>query len=308
MPKKAPYSPDQREVLSMLRGKEKVALMAAPAFAVDFDYKRFVPQMKGMGFDVVSELTFGAKIVNQLYHRYIKEHYTDNVRPRRKGKAPASRKKGANFQERFISSVCPASVELIRNRYPELKKFLLPFDSPMAAMAKIIRKNYPSHKIVFLAPCPAKKAEARTMSPRIIDASVTFAEMKGIVNGERPRMKRGPHLFDSFYNDYTKVYPLAGGLSETLHSKDILLEKEMVACDGCTDIVRLFSSHPDKVFYDMLFCDGGCIGGPGVSSKMPLYLRKKSITGYMKVAKRESMRGAQGLDRYTEGLDFSRKF
>jgi iron only hydrogenase large subunit-like protein len=199
-------------------------------------------------------------------------------------------------------------VELIRNRYPELKKFLLPFDSPMAAMAKIIRKNYPSHRIVFLAPCPSKKAEARAMNPRIIDASVTFSEMKVIVGSERPSMRRGPHLFDSFYNDYTKVYPLSGGLSGTLHSKDILLEREMVACDGCTDIVRLFSSHPDKVFYDILFCSGGCIGGPGVSSKMPLYLRKKSIMGYTKVAAKESMRGAQGLDRYVEGLNFDRKF
>ena len=302
------YSPDEKEVLSLLGGKKKVVLMCAPSFAVDFDYKKFVPLMKGLGFDVVSELTFGAKVVNQHYHKYIKDHYTCHVRLNKNGEKRVSKKKGADFQARFISSVCPASVELIKNRYPELKKFLMPFDSPMAAMAKIIHKNYPFHKIVFLAPCSFKKTESKNMAPKIIDASLTFSEMKHIVEKEKPRTKRGPHLFDSFYNDYTKIYPLSGGLSNTLHSKDILLEKEMVACDGCIDVVKLFSTHPDKVFYDILFCEGGCIGGPGVNSKMPLYLRKKSIMGYLKVADRESMCGAQGLGKYTKGLSFEKKF
>jgi iron only hydrogenase large subunit-like protein len=82
----------------------------------------------------------------------------------------------------------------------------------------------------------------------------------------------------------------------------------MISCDGCTDIVSLFKKHPKKVFYDILFCEGGCMGGPGVAAKTPMFFRKYSMAGYLKVAKKESMRGRQGLDKYLKGLDFSKSF
>ena len=131
------YGEDQQKVLSLLKGNQKTILMVAPSFVVDFDYKTFVPLMKGLGFDLVSELTFGAKIVNENYHKYIL--------------------KNEKKQEKFIASVCPTIVTLVKTQTPEMKKYLLPFDSPMVAMAKVLHKQNPKHKIVFLAPCNAKK-------------------------------------------------------------------------------------------------------------------------------------------------------
>lgn len=310
------YSEDQKKVLSLLSESKKkngvkLYLMAAPSFVVDFDYLSFVPLMKEMGFDKVTELTFGAKIVNQHYHKYIKEHYTNYVQGKRKDK---------NFQEKFIASVCPASVELIKNRYPELKKYLLPFDSPMGAMSKIIKKNFPTYKIIFLSPCHAKKVEAKKLLDKkgktLIEATITFEEMKKIISKEkftipsanRLKQKNISHKFDSFYNDYTKIYPLAGGLGKTLHAKDILKESEMIACDGCKDIMNVFNKHSNKVFYDLLFCSGGCIGGPGVKSGMPIFLRKLSMKGYVSIAKKESMEGKHGKGEYAKGIDFSKEF
>jgi iron only hydrogenase large subunit-like protein len=285
------YFDDQKKALSLLKGKQKVCLMAAPSFVVDFDYLFFVPLMKGLGFDKVSELTFGAKIVNEHYHKFIKD---------KKGK-------GGTGHEKFISSVCPASVEMVKNQHPELKKFLLPFDSPMVAMAKVLHKEYPKHKLVFLAPCSAKKIEAKKSG--LIDVAITFREMKEIVEKEKPKRAHGSHLFDRFYNDYTKIYPLSGGLSTTLHMKDILKKHEVVACDGCADLAKLFDRHSDKIFYDILFCKGGCIGGNGVASKLPLFLRKKKVLDYKKFADREKIPEKRvGLNKYTEGLSFETKF
>ncbi|MFA5931016.1 MAG: [Fe-Fe] hydrogenase large subunit C-terminal domain-containing protein [archaeon] len=303
------YSEDQLKVLSLLseskkkNSKIKLYLMVAPSFVVDFDYLSFVPLMKSLGFDKVTELTFGAKIVNQHYHKYIKEHYTNYIQGKKKDK---------NFQEKFIASVCPSSVELIKNRYPELKKYLLPFDSPMGAMAKVIRKNFPTHKIIFLSPCSAKKFEAKKLLDKkgkvLITATLTFEEMKKIISNENPVAKKISHKFDSFYNDYTKIYPLAGGLGKTLHAKDILKESEMVACDGCKDIMNIFNKNSNKVFYDLLFCSGGCIGGPGVKSGMPIFLRKLSMKGYVSIAKKENMDGKRGKGEYAKGIDFSKEF
>jgi len=280
------YNDDQKKVLELLRSKQKTCIMAAPSFVVDFDYKTFVPLMRGLGFDKVTELTFGAKMVNHEYHKFI-------------GK---NRKK----QEKFIASVCPASVELIKNKYPDLKKFLLPFDSPMVAMAKIVSKNFKGHRIVFLSPCNAKKSEAKKSG--IVDIAITFTEMKQILSVEKPKPAKVSHLFDRFYNDYTKIYPLAGGLSATLHAKDILKKEEVVECDGCVDMIKLFDSHPDKVFYDILFCKGGCIGGPNVASKDSITERKKRVLAYLKLAEKEYAGKRIGLEKYAKGIDFRTKF
>lgn len=307
------YNEDQRRLLHLLAlagteaKKHKLLLMAAPSFVVDFNPHAFVSLMKGLGFDKVTELTFGAKIVNEHYHKFIGEHFSAYQK--------AGKKRGKKFQKVFISSVCPASVELVRHAHPKLKKYLMPFVSPMAAMAKIVRKNFPNHIVVFLAPCSAKKFEAAhyfegkgKKRKRLIDAVVTFAEMRQIVAKEKPAELKGKHDFDSFYNDYTKVYPLSGGLSSTLHFKGILHKSDMAAADGCDDLTAIFDSHPDKVFYDILFCKGGCIGGPGVASHAPLRLRRQRVIRYRRLANRRKSGGKVGLEKYTKGIDFSRKF
>jgi len=304
------YNGDQKKVLALLNEpKKKIALMVAPAFVVDFDYKIFVSQMKALGFDKVTELTFGAKIVNQNYHKYIREHYTNYV----KGK----KKKDKKFQEKFISSTCPASVELIQTQFPKLKKFLLPFDSPMGAMSKIVRKNFPNHTIVFLAPCFAKKLEASKIIDKkkkhLIEACVTFSEMRQIISKERPKIiiQKGKFEsagFDSFYNDYTKIYPLAGGLCGTLHYEEFLGKKEVISCDGAKQIQELFKKNSNKVLYDILFCEGGCIGGTGVATHLPIFLRKQKVINYKNFAKIEKMNGKRGLEKYYKGISFEKKF
>lgn len=290
------YSEDQKNVLQLLKeskGKKgtKVILMSAPSFVVDFNYDSFVQQMKGLGFSEVTELTFGAKIVNQCYHKYIKENKTK--------------------QEKFIATVCPASVELIKNKYPYLKRFLLPFDSPMVAMSKVLKKTYPKSKIVFASPCSAKKIEAKNAKYKgknLIDAVITFSELKQIVAKEKPKKAGSSHKFDSFYNDYTKIYPLSGGLGATLNKNGILTDKEMVSCDGFKNISRVFDKHLNKTFFDVLFCNGGCIGGNGVSSKLPILLKKRKVLSYRNFAKKEKMDKKPGLNKYFKGIDFSREF
>jgi len=304
------YNEDQKKVLSLIkeakkpRTKIKLCLMVAPSFVVDFDYKYFVQLMKNLGFDKVTELTFGAKIVNQNYHKFIKEHYSDYIR--------SGKKKDKNFQDKFIASVCPASVSLILHQHPELKKYLLPFVSPMVAMAKVVRKSFPFHTIVFLAPCGAKKVEAQgctnNKGKKLIDACVTFSEMKQIVAKEKPSKYHCKHIFDSFNNSYTKIYPLSGGLSATLHYKGILDKKDMVACDGSKNLTKLFLKNPDKVFYDILFCKGGCIGGPGVATRTPISIRKQRVLRYKNVKNDHKTSSKQSTKDYTHSLDFSKHF
>ncbi|MDD4250771.1 MAG: [Fe-Fe] hydrogenase large subunit C-terminal domain-containing protein [Candidatus ainarchaeum sp.] len=279
------YSLDQILLLELLAFKEDVSLLVAPSFVVDFDYKTFVPLMKGIGFDHVFEITFGAKVVTQSYQKYIVEN---------------------KDQEKFISSTCPMCVNLISARFPSEKKFLLPFDSPMIAMAKIVKKNFPKEKIVFLSPCTAKKFEAKDSG--LIDCVITFKELKQLIENVNPKPIECSHLFDKFYNDFTKIYPLSGGLSKTMNVKKIFAQNQTISIEGQKSIVKLFESNPKQKFFDILYCNGGCIGGNGINIKTPTFFKKHSVKSYIKNAKKEKIGERMGLNKYTKGINFSKKF
>jgi len=267
--------------------KGKYVAMLAPSFVVDFSYPKIISQLKNLGFDKIVELTFGAKMINRSYHKKLK--------------------KSKNL---IISSVCPGIVETIKSKYPSYKKDLIRVDSPMVATAKICKKTYLQYKIVFISPCNFKKIEAQ--KSKYVDYVINYKELKTLLDFHRLTNKRYSQqiLFDKFYNDYTKIYPLSGGLSKTAHLKDVLSFNETKVIDGIEDVGKFLKNPNKKIkFLDVTFCRGGCIGGPCVNSKLPLVLKKRKVLGYMKVADKESIPlGRKGLIKRAKGISFKTSF
>jgi iron only hydrogenase large subunit-like protein len=266
--------------------KGKYVAMLAPSFVVDFSYPKILFQLKDLGFDKVVELTFGAKMINKDYHQQIKDS-----------------------NKLLISSVCPGIVETIKKKYPNYKKNLILVDSPMIAMAKICKKVYPHNKVVFISPCNFKKIEAQ--NSKYVDYVIDYTEFKGIL--EKNKLDKKKYLkkqvmFDKFYNDYTKIYPLSGGLSKTAHLKDLVKFDEVEIIDGMNKVGK-FLANPDKKikFLDVTFCKGGCIGGPCINSKLPILLKKRKILKYIKLANKEKIPiGKKGVLKEAEGIDFKK--
>jgi iron only hydrogenase large subunit-like protein len=268
--------------------KGKYAAMLAPSFVVDFSYPQIIFQLKELGFDKVVELTFGAKMINRDYHKKLK-----------------------SSNGLVISSVCPGIVETIKEKFPEYEKNLISVDSPMVAMAKICKKTYPQHKVVFISPCNFKKVEAK--QSKIIDAVIDYKELKNILAqnkiGEKKYSKK-KILFDKFYNDYTKIYPLSGGLSKTANVDNVLDCNETKIADGIAEVIN-FLNNPDKKikFLDVTFCKGGCIGGPCVNSKKPILFRKKKVLKYMKKSLSEDIpEHKKGLVEKAKGISFKSSY
>ena len=268
--------------------------MLAPSFVADFEYPQMVYRLRKLGFDQVVELTFGAKMTNLTYYSILKEQ-----------------------QDRtWIASPCPTLVNFIKNQYPELVRNLVPVHSPMGCMSLICEKLLPNHKQVFVGPCITKKMEAEELG--VIESALTFKEIDSLFKEyEIPEeIKEGKYCktFDKFYNDYTKIYPLSGGLSETLHHKHILKKNEILVIDGITRIDKVLSKFKDGKygkykFLDMLTCNGGCIDGPGMLGTYPLKKRKGRIIGYRDFARRyEKDLGRRGKKATTEGIDFRREY
>ena len=57
----------------MVKNNEAVALLA-PTFAIDFKYPNSIGMLRHLGFKEVTELTFGARMVNWAYANYVKAH------------------------------------------------------------------------------------------------------------------------------------------------------------------------------------------------------------------------------------------
>ncbi len=262
--------------------KGKYVAMLAPSFVVEFDYPLIISQLKQLGFDKVVELTFGAKMINREYHKILK-----------------------NSKKLLISSACPGIVETIKNKFPDYKKNLIRVDSPMVAMAKICKKTYPLHKIVFISPCNFKKLEAENSD--YVDYVIDYKEISGLFIKYKIFKDRRKIHFDKFYNDYTKIYPIAGGLGKTAHLRGAIKKSEIKTIDGILSVMK-FLNKPDKKirFLDVLFCKGGCIGGPCINSKLNLEQRRKKVLNYLKQSKSEDIpESKKGLVEKAKEIIFS---
>jgi len=273
-----------KELESEIKAKSKLVAMLAPCFVAQFDYPEIITQLRDLGFDKIVELTFAAKVVNHEYHKILK--------------------KSSGL---LISTVCPGSAYTIKSQMPKFEKNLIRVYSPMIVMGKICRKAYPKHKIVFMAPCNFKKIEAQTTED--IDIAIGMDELDALFKKYKikPRKAKNHPKFDKFFNDYTKIYPLAGGLSKTAHVKQILKEGESKAIDGI-DKVLDFLKHPDKKvkFLDANFCVGGCIGGPLLTQTKTLEEKKSRVLAYVEKALHEKIPGgSKGVLKEARGIKLS---
>ena len=269
---------------SEIKKKSKLVAMLAPCFVAQFDYPQIIQELHDLGFDKIVELTFGAKVVNHEYHKILKKS-----------------------KKLLISSVCPGIVQTILERFPQYKKNLIPVYSPMIVMGKVCRKEYSHHKAVFIAPCNFKKQEAEITKD--IDIVIGINDLDELLKKHKIYPKKAVHeKFDMFYNDYTKIYPLAGGLSKTAHVKNILKETETKAIDGISEVVN-FLKNPDKnvKFLDANFCVGGCIGGPLLTKAKTLEEKKKRVLEYVRLAMHEKIpQGEKGVLKQAKGIRIRR--
>jgi iron only hydrogenase large subunit-like protein len=271
------------ELEAEIKKKSKLVAMLAPCFVAQYDYPEIITQLKDLGFDKVVELTFAAKIVNHEYHKLLKKN---------------------NGKSLLISTVCPGSVATIKSQFPEFEKNLIRVYSPMIVMGKICKKEYPKHKCVFVSPCNFKKQEAETTED--VDIAIGMDELQTLFDKYKikPRKVKPEPKFDMFYNEYTKIYPLAGGLSKTAHIKQLLKEGESMNIDGIARVIE-FLKHPDKKvkFLDANFCVGGCIGGPLLTQSRSLEEKKKRVLAYVEKAVHETIpKGEKGVLAKAKGI------
>jgi iron only hydrogenase large subunit-like protein len=211
----------------------------------------------------------------------------------------------------LISTVCPGIVEVVKKEFPQYEKNLIKVDSPMIATAKICKKFYPKHKVVFISPCNFKKVEAQ--ESKFVDYTLDYTQLQQLFekyNIRKPLLFYKQECFDGFYNDYTKIYPLAGGLSKTAHLKNIIKPGQEKVIDGIKEVREFLKDPKSEIkFLDVNFCKGGCIGGPCTNQAISIEKKKRLLLRYLNKAKKEKMpKGREGLINKAKGISFKKNY
>jgi iron only hydrogenase large subunit-like protein/nitrogen-specific signal transduction histidine kinase len=252
------------EVNELLSSDNKVIAIIAPSFPAEFseinDYKVLVGMLKKLGFDYVSEVSFGADIVALKYEEILTQ----------------------NREEGIISSDCPAIAFFIEQYQPELVPYLAPIVSPMVAMARIIRKKYGNNiKIVFIGPCIAKKAESDE-----VDEVITFRELREMFSQNNiDNSTIIPCDFDPPHSGKGAIFPISRGLLQTTNISENIYEGNVIVADGRVDFreaVKEFENGLIRSNNLELLCCEGCIMGPGTSPGGKRFTRRTMVGNYVK--------------------------
>jgi len=285
----------QEELMRLLNSEQKTIAMLAPSFVIDFPHPQIVGMLEKLGFDKVVELTFGARMVNYWYREYILAHPEQKI---------------------FIASPCPAIVAFIEKMYPSLIQYLIPYASPMYAMAKICKKEHPDHAIVFISPCQAKRILEAPKYPDFVDAVITFKELDEIFKEKKIRPEDftdSEYPFSSFITERTKIYPMSGGLAKTSHVRNFFRPDEICVTDGAENNRKILDDLQNGTspyrFIDILNCPGGCIGGPDIVNRNLSHEEKdKLILEYRNKSIIDKEDGQEGRKEFVLDIDFGTKF
>lgn len=243
-------------VIDMLKRSEggknfKLYALVAPSISSQFNYAKLgqvITGIKKLGFFSVVEAALGADMVADAEARELEE-------------------KGF-----LTSSCCPAFVEYIHKKFPDMAKHISHNLSPMATIAKFIKETTPDAKIVFIGPCTAKKAEFKMPEVhRYIDSVITFEELQALLDSRDLDITvlEEDVLDNASY--YGRIFARSGGLTDAVkqamkeHGSDF--EVKPVICDGIEQckmaLLRASKNVPGGNFIEGMACVNGCIGGAG---------------------------------------------
>jgi len=251
-------------------------------------YRVFVGMTRSLGFDYVSEVSFGADLVAREYH---KRHF---ARKNQSGE---------------ISSDCPAIVFYIKHYHPQLVGALTPVASPMVAMSRVMKKKYGNDlKIVFIGPCIAKKAE----SPEV-DVALTFTELRQLFSEHKVTpINTDPSDFDPPKAGKGAVFPVSRGLLQASGIREDISDGGIIVAEGRVhfrDAVKEFENGLIRDHNLELLCCEGCIMGPGTSKGGKRYARRSRITTYTreKLSTMDKEQWDKDMEEFS-GLDLSQVF
>ena len=199
----------------------------------------------------------------------------------------------------LTSSCCPTFVAYIKKNFPKLIPNISHNPSPMAALAKWIKENDTTAKVVFIGPCVSKKMEIKRedVAP-YVDYVLTFEELQALIdsrNIDASSLEESPLDNASYFG---RIFARVGGLSDAvvqaLKEQESDFEAKSFVCDGIENfklaLLKAQSGKADFNFIEGMGCVGGCIGGPCCLTHE--VKDKNEVDKYGKLSKEQTIKSA----------------
>jgi iron only hydrogenase large subunit-like protein len=231
--------------------KWKVAL-PAPAIYGQFNnldsIDVLLTALKKIGFDEIFEVSRAAELVSEYTRKIMNEGLL--VRP-------------------VISSACPAVTRLIRVRFPNLCRNVLPMLAPVELAARMARQEAVQKTgfapedigIFFISPCPAKVTYARLplgIQKSSLDYVLAISDIYPKISNIIKHMEKPELLSQSGIIGVS--WASSGGEASAL------LNEKYLAADGIENVIKVLEEIEDEKLSELDFielnaCSGGCVGG-----------------------------------------------
>ena len=267
-------------IQSILKGDHVIAIVA-PAFVGQFGKHstpgKFVTAMKTLGFKRVVEVAVGADMCTI-------EEAKDFLE-----KVPAE-------QPFMATSCCPAWHSMVHKLFPAQSKNISMTLTPMVFTARLMKKQYPGCKVVFVGPCAAKKLEAIREDIRSdVDFVLTFEELMGMFQAKEIDFATIPE--SDVLNEGTAAgrgFAVSGGVAgaveNIIHQTNPDVEVKTARAEGLRECRKLMTlakaGKYDGYLLEGMACPGGCVAGAG--TLLPVDLAAKVVGRYQNEAQRES--------------------
>ncbi len=244
-------------IQSILQGDQVIAIVA-PAFIGQFGKhstpEKFTAAMKVLGFDRVVEVAVGADMCTI-------EEAKDFLE-----KVPAQ-------QPYMATSCCPAWHSMVHKLFPAQSGNISMTLTPMVFTARLMKKEYPGCKVVFVGPCAAKKLEAIRADIRSdVDFVLTFEELQGMF--EAKEVDFATIEAAEPMNEGTAAgrgFAVAGGVAQAV--TDLIgqthpeVEVKTARAEGLRDCRKLMllakAGKYNGYLLEGMACPGGCVAGAG---------------------------------------------
>ncbi len=174
----------------------------------------------------------------------------------------------------LTSCCCPIWFNMIKKTYPDIYEYLSPSVSPMIASGRILKILYEGAKVVFIAPCVAKKAEIKEPGLEgAIDYVLNFRELKEIFDVMDIKLNELQTDDKDQASLGGRLYARSGGVSFSVKTVVNRLEPTRViklkpqkvnGIKNCKNVLDQLGSRQkgDANFIEGMGCIGGCVGGP----------------------------------------------
>ena len=175
----------------------------------------------------------------------------------------------------MVTSCCPSWSDLVKNMFPDMKDNISVAMTPMVLTARLVKKQHPGCKVVFVGPCDAKKLEASRRTVRSdVDFVLTFEEVLGMfaakgVDKEIIPMEEAKPLTHSGAD--ARMFAVSGGVAQAVVNaiKSIDPDREVkiakaTGLDECRKMLLMAKAgRYDGYLLEGMACPGGCIAGAG---------------------------------------------